>query len=364
MLPLKGLRVLDFSSLLPGPFATLYLADWGAEVTVVKAKNRQDLAEVMPPFADGTSTTYGFLGRNKSVVEVDLKTPEGRQKILDRIPETDIVIEQFRPGVMAKLGLSYHTLQAINPRLIYGSITGYGQEGPMKDRAGHDINYGARSGVAIMNGTSLGGPVLSAVPLCDLGGSLHGVIGILMALYHREKTGEGQAIDISLAASGLFLSSLWAQMELAAGESPRWESTELNGAGIYGYYRTKDQKFLSVGALEPPFVKGFLEAIGGLSWLDEKNSKQQVKQKIAARICQESLDHWMGIFSDLDVCVEPVQEFSEIFQDPAHEAQAWVVGVPINPLEPDGKKQRQLKTPLRFSSFRPQFLHIGQGKNT
>ncbi len=363
MLPLKGLRVLDFSSLLPGPFATLYLGDWGAEVTVVEAPGREDLAQVMPPFADGQSTTYGFLGRNKTVMVVDLKTPDGRQKILDLIPDTDIVVQQFRPGTMEKLGFGYETLKKINPKLIYASISGYGQEGPMRDRAGHDINYAARSGVAVMNGSLAAGPVPTGVPLCDLGGSLHGVIGILMALYHRERTGEGQAVDISLAASGLFLSSLWAQMELAAGQSPRWESTELNGAGIYGFYRTKDQRYLSVGTLEPKFVKGFLEAIGGLSWLGVVLSKLELKQKVAARIAQETLQVWQEIFSKVDVCVEPVQEFEEIFVDPHHEAQQWVVEVPVNPLDPLGKKQKQLAIPLRFSGLSPQFLHIGQGRS-
>lgn len=368
MHPLAGIKVLDLSSLLPGPFATLYLADWGAEVTHVHAEGREDLSQSMPPFAQGTSTTYGFLGRSKKNLVLDLKKPEGRQKILELLGDTDILVEQYRPGVMSKFGLDYNTLASQFPRLIYCSITGYGQTGPHKDRAGHDINYAARSGIAVMTGTKAKGPVIPGVPLCDLSGSLNAVIGMLTALYQREKSGCGQYIDISLHASGLFMSALWAQMELAAQISPRWETTPLNGASLYGFYQTKDQRYLSVGALEPKFVKGFLEAIGGLSWLTLQPDPQTLKHMVQERISQETLAHWMGVFKPLDVCVEPVQEFREILSDPHHEAQEFVVDLPVGREGLSGSKvtQKQLANPIRFrsldesKSYKPRYAHMGQ----
>jgi alpha-methylacyl-CoA racemase len=368
MHPLEGIKVLDLSSLLPGPFATLYLADWGADVTHIHAEGREDLSQSMPPFANGTSTTYGFLGRSKKNLVLDLKKDEGRQKILELLEDTDILVEQYRPGVMAKFGLDYKTLASQFPRLIYCSITGYGQTGPQKDRAGHDINYAARSGIAVMTGTKALGPVIPGVPLCDLSGSLNAVIGILTALYRREKNGQGQYIDISLASSGLFMSALWAQMELGAQISPQWESTPLNGASLYGFYKTRDQRYLSVGALEPKFVKGFLEAIGGLKWLALQPDAQTLKQMVQDRIAQENLDHWVSIFKTLDVCVEPVQEFSEILRNPNHEAFESIVDLPIkrDSVTSGGMTQKQLANPIKFmaldekNSFRARYAHMGQ----
>ena len=254
MQPLKDLKILDFSTLLPGPMATLYFADWGAEVLRIEAPDRDDLSRTMPPFADGTSTTHAFLNRSKKSVSLDLKDSRARAQVGALVNEYDIVVEQFRPGVMAKLGLDYHSLSKINPNIIYCSLTGYGQSGPHRDRAGHDINYAALTGMASMTGSKISGPVLHGNPVCDLAGSYHAVIAILMAVYHRQRTGEGQAIDISLPESSLLLSRLGLQMSLVSSQTPSWESTALNGASFYGYYRTQDGRYLSVGSLEPKFL--------------------------------------------------------------------------------------------------------------
>lgn len=362
MQALKDLKVLDFTSLLPGPLATLYLADWGAEVLRIEAPDREDMSRTMPPFADGASTTHGFLNRSKKSLVLDLKQVEARQQIENLVREYDILIEQFRPGVMAKLGLDYASLAAINPRLIYCSLTGYGQTGPYRQKAGHDINYAALSGLAAMTGSLSGGPVLHGNPVCDMTGSFHALAAILMAIYHRERTGEGQAIDISITDSSLMLSSLWAQMSLAAGQAPSWESTLLNGGSFYGYYRTKDNRFFSVGGLEPKFLSGFLEAVGCLELLrldmSKPESGQKMKSEIQARMETKTFAEWQAVFQQLDVCVEPVLSIDEVVSHPQFQARAMVVDVPTGL----GKQQKQLASPLRFSSFQPVYRHIGVKK--
>ncbi|MEY2863904.1 MAG: hypothetical protein RLY58_1611, partial [Pseudomonadota bacterium] len=260
--PLLGLKVLDFSTLLPGPFATLMLADLGATVIHVESPTRVDLVRVMPPYADGQATAHAYLNRNKQAVTLDLKQPDSIAQIHDLIGEYDIVVEQFRPNVMARLGLDYDTLKAINPRLIYCSITGYGQTGPLKDRAGHDINYLALSGIAGHSGRKVGGPPPMGIQIADVaGGSLHAVIGILAAVIERQQSGLGQHIDISMTDCAFALNSMAGAAQVAAGDAQMAEGGALNGATYYDYYQTRDGRYLSVGSLEPQFMLGLAQAL-------------------------------------------------------------------------------------------------------
>lgn len=366
MQPLSKLKVLDFSTLLPGPFASLYLADWGADVMRIESPDREDLSRTTPPFADGVSTTHAFLNRSKKSMEIDLKTNLGQAKIREMIFEYDIILEQFRPGVMQKLGLGYEDLSALNKRLIYCSLTGYGQTGPYRDRAGHDINYAALSGLAIMTGTKSRGPILHGNPICDLAGSFNALVAILMAVYHRELSGEGQFIDVSMTDSSLMCSSLWAQMSLVSGVNPQWETTVLNGGSFYGYYRTKDDQYLSVGGLEPKFFKGFLAAIDGLSFAHlVLNEPQRLRVAIQEKIGVRTLAEWTEIFSKLDVCVEPVVGFDKLLEHPHFLARQVAVNVPIAPGSStisQGNSQRQLGSPLKFSKFKPIYRWIGLPK--
>lgn len=357
MQPLRGLKILDFSTLLPGPFATMYLADWGAEVLRIEAPDRPDLSRSTPPFADGTSTTHAFLNRSKDSLLLDLKKPADLERIRELLESYDIVVEQFRPGVMEKLGLGYAALQKLNPKLIYCSITGYGQTGPYRDRAGHDINYAALSGLAAMTGSRETGPVLHGTPVCDLAGSFHALFALMTAVYHRQKTGEGQYIDVSITDSSQMLSALWMQMQLAAGQAPTWESTLLNGGSFYGYYRTKDRRYLSVGGLEPKFYKGFAEAIEALEILSLPPTRMaEVRRIIQQRIETRTLGEWMTIFSRLDVCVEPVLGFDEIADHPQFVSRERVAEVSCE----TSRGQKQLASPIRFSTFRPVYRFIGK----
>ena len=207
--PLANLKILDFSTLLPGPYATMMLADMGAEVLRIEAPDRVDLAKVMPPFDGKFSTTISYLGRGKQTLQLNLKQPESVERVKQLVQDYDIVVEQFRPGVMDRLGIGYEVLKAINPKLIYCAITGYGQTGPYKDRAGHDINYLAISGVASHCGRADSGPPPMGIQIADVaGGSHHAVMGILAAVIKRQETGEGAFIDISMTDAAFALNAL------------------------------------------------------------------------------------------------------------------------------------------------------------
>lgn len=214
---LSGLKVLDFSTLLPGPFASLYLADMGAEVIHIESASRPDLIRLFPPYANGQATSHSYLNRNKQSITLDLKSPESIHLIHEKITDFDIILEQFRPGVMQRLGLDYASLAKINPRLIYCSITGYGQTGDYQQRAGHDINYLALSGIAGHSGRQAGGPPPLGIQVADVaGGSLHALVGILSAVIERQRSGLGQYIDISMTDCAATLNNMAASAVLAA----------------------------------------------------------------------------------------------------------------------------------------------------
>lgn len=248
---LSGLKVLDFSTLLPGPFATLMFADMGAEVVHIESPTRVDLVRVMPPYANGQATAHSYLNRNKQSITLDLKDANSIELIKSKIKDYDIVVEQFRPDVMKRLGLGYEELSAINPRLIYCSITGYGQTGQYRNRAGHDINYLALSGIAGHSGRKASGPPPLGVQVADVaGGSLHAVIAILAAVVERARSGLGQYIDISMTDCAVSLNNMAAAAQLAANHSAEVESAALNGGSFYDYYRCADGRYLSIGGLE------------------------------------------------------------------------------------------------------------------
>jgi alpha-methylacyl-CoA racemase len=251
---LAGLKILDFSTLLPGPFATMMLADMGADVIKVESPDRVDLAKHLEPMDGEISALFGQLQRSKRSLALDLKQAEAREVVYQLVQEYDIVVEQFRPGVMDRLGIGYEKLKKINPKVIYCSITGYGQTGPLRDRAGHDINYLALAGAAGYSSRKNQAPVPAGIQVADLaGGSMPAVIGLLAAVYHLENTGEGQYIDLSITDAVFSLNAMYGSGYLVGGIEPEPESQMLNGGSFYDYYETLDQRYLSVGSLEPQF---------------------------------------------------------------------------------------------------------------
>lgn len=359
--PLSTLKVLDFSALLPGPFGTLVLADMGADVLRVESPTRPDMVRMLPPMDDGISAVHGYLNRSKRSVAVDLKKPEGVEVIRRLVQDYDIVVEQFRPGVMDRLGVGYEALRAINPGLIYCSITGYGQTGPYRDRAGHDLNYLSIAGMTGYNGRRDSGPAPMAFQVADVaGGSCHAVMAILAAVIHRQATGEGQHIDISMTDAAFSLHALTAPPALVGGEDPQLERTQLNGGSFYDCYETRDGRWFSVAGIEPQFFMQFCQAIGrpdlagkGLAMAPEIVA--EVKAGIAEAMKQKDYSEWLDIFAAIDACVEPVLSLSEACEHPQLKARDMIVEVPAG----EGRTQRQVASPIRFSVSQPEYRFTG-----
>ncbi len=361
---LKGLKVLDFSTLLPGPFATLYLADLGAEVIHIESPTRPDLVRLFPPYANGQATSHSYLNRNKQSVTLDLKDPASIAQVKEKISQYDIVVEQFRPGVMQRLGLDYQTLSEINPRLIYCSITGYGQSGTYKDKAGHDINYIALSGIAGHCGRQDSGPPPMGIQIADVaGGSLHAVIGILAAVVERQNSGLGQYIDISMTDCVVGLNNMAAAASLAGGQHQQRELEQLNGGTFYDYYATADDRYLSIGSLEPQFMTGLATALELPILLEKGTSfdpedRQMVKQAIREKIKTQTLATWNDLFSQLDVCVEPVLSLDEALDSKISKERGWVINVPLKANA--DQTEPQLACPIKFSRSQMRYQYIGQ----
>jgi len=347
--PLSGLKVLDFTRLLPGPFGTMVLSDLGAEVVKVEAPNLPDLMLFMPPPDGNTGAPHRMINRGKRSISLDLKKPEGVEVVKKLVPGFDVVIEQFRPSVMERLGCGYDCLRELNPGLVYCSITGYGQSGPYRDRAGHDINYLSLSGVMSFTGKKETGPVLPGIQIADqCAGGMNAVTAILAALYHREKTGEGQYIDISMTDGVIHLGAIYATGCLAGGGDLGREEHALNGGGVYDFYETKDGGHMSVGSLEPQFFAALLKAIGREDLAADTLSPQsgkKAKEAIREEFRKKTRAEWEEIFKETDACVEPVLSLSEMIEHENTRGREMVVEVE----RPDGTRMKQIAAPFKFS---------------
>ena len=359
--PLASLKVLDFSTLLPGPFASLLLADMGADVLRIESPTRMDLLRVLPPHDHGVSASHAYLNRNKRSLALDLKQPEALEVVRQLVLDYDIVLEQFRPGVMERLGLGYEALKVLNPKLIYVSITGYGQTGPYRERAGHDINYLALAGLASYTGRQDSGPLPLGIQAADIaGGSLHGVVGLLAAVIARQHSGVGQHLDVSMTDCAFSLHAMAGAGYLACGVEPQREDQMLNGGSFYDYYRSRDGRWLSVGSLEPGFMQALCAALGrpelaaqGLSPRPEQ--QQALKQALQMEFEKRDFAELCELFAALDACVEPVLSLAEALEHPQLQARQLVSQVPRG----DGSAQAQMACPLKFSQGLPEPRHIG-----
>jgi crotonobetainyl-CoA:carnitine CoA-transferase CaiB-like acyl-CoA transferase len=335
------------------------LADMGAEVLRIESPTRVDLTRLLPPHVDGVSASHAYLNRNKRCISLDLKAPAAVEVVRQLVLEYDIVLEQFRPGVMDRLGLGYEALRAINPGLIYVSITGYGQTGPYRDRAGHDINYLALAGIASHTGRTDSGPLPLGVQVADIaGGSLHGVVGLLAAVVQRQATGQGQHVDVSMTDCSFSLNAMAGAAYLTAGIEPSMQGNALNGGSFYDYYCSKDGQWFSVGSLEPQFMQQLCSALGRpeLAVLGLRPDKQaELKSALREEFAKRDAAEWREVFAALDACVEPLLKFSEAVEHPQIRARELVVDVPR-----EGKPaQRQLAHPIKFSAGVGEPRHIG-----
>lgn len=360
---LNGLKILDFSALLPGVFTTMMFADYGADVIHVESSRRVDLMRIMPPYDENKeSYIHQHLNRSKKSICLNLKSEEGIEIVKSLIQEYDIVIEGFRPGVMKRLGLDYETLKQVNPKLIYCSITGYGQTGPYNTRPGHDNNFLSIAGV--LNHSRIKGkrPAPSGIQIADIaGGTLHAAIGVLAAALHREKTGEGKYIDISMTDAVFTLNALYGTAYLGGGHEPQPEEEILNGGTFYDYYKTKDGRYFSVGSLEPQFRKLLCEALDipeliQSTFNDSHYTQMRFKEAIRDAFLTKTFDEWLEVFSDdFHGCVEPVLTFPEACEHPQIQARNMIVDVP----KKDGTTQKQIGTAIKFNDVKPTYQYIG-----
>jgi alpha-methylacyl-CoA racemase len=358
---LQGLKILDFTTLLPGPYATMILADLGADVLRVLSGSRPDATLFLPPTIPGTDMSAAalYLGRSKRSITLNLKNQRACEIVRSLIMQYDIVIEQFRPGVMEKLGLDYSSLNEINPRLIYCSLTGYGQTGPMRDRAGHDINYLARSGIMSYSGRKDTGPTLMGAQIADCAcGAQNAVIAILAAVTHRLISGCGQYLDVAMTDGAQALSAMFGAGFLADGKEPSREEEILNGGCLYDFYETRDGRYLSFGPLEAVFFNAFCGAIGRPDLMTAgiaPDDGGKIKNEFCFLFKTKTLEEWVNFSAGIDACIEPVLTMNEVAADPQTQARQMIVEVPL----PDGKIVRQFANPIKFSQTATQYRFAG-----
>ncbi len=353
MLPLAGIRVLDLSRLVPGPYCTLVLADLGADVVKVEELPGGDYLRWIPPLAGEQSGYFHALNRNKRSLRLDLKKPEGAAALRRLTRRFDVLVESFRPGVLENLGLGYGELRKENRGLVFCSITGYGQDGPYRDRAGHDLDYCALAGVLGLNGPPEA-PLPLGVQVADVaGGAWPAVVGILAALVRRTATGEGAHVDISMAEGALALLAMALGGAAARGEPLRRGRELLNGgAACYGVYRTRDGRFMALGALEPKFFGQFCAAVGRPDLADRQfedggaGPRAELESVFAAR----TRDDWARFAAENDVCLMPVLEGDETANDPQLRSRGAFFRVETLW---EGKSIPAVASPVRLAGIEP-----------
>jgi alpha-methylacyl-CoA racemase len=316
--PLSGVFVLDFTTLLPGPLATLMLAEAGAEVVKVERPGGEETRNY-PPRWEGQSAAFALLNRGKRSVALDLKDEAARGRLTPLLRRADVLVEQFRPGVMERLGLRYEAVRAVNPRIVYCSISGYGQSGPRSGDAGHDLNYIGATGLLALNPGPADRPVVPPGLIADIaGGSLPAVMNILLALRQRDATGEGSYVDIAMTDA--MFTFTWHALAAghAAGRFPGpGEARVAGGSPRYQLYPTRDGKLVACAALEQKFWIAFVAAIGLAPTLaDDAADPAAAKAAVAAIIAGETAAHWRPIFAAADCCATIVASLAEALRDP------------------------------------------------
>ena len=322
--PLSGIRILDLSRLLPGAYASQMMADFGADVIKVEEPGTGDYGRFMPPHGPGGMSLYFVaINRNKRSITINLKTEQGREIFQRMVRQADVVLESFRPGVMERLGLSYEQLKELHPGIIYCAISGYGQDGPYRLRAGHDLNYAGYAGLLHYNRSSYGEPAMPPTQLGDLaGGSYMAIIGILTAIVGRTQTGVGRKIDVSMTEGVMSLLPLVTTTYLNTGKAPRPGHSSLDGGlPCYNIYETKDGKHVTLAALEPKFWHTFCTHVGHLELLPfhmpvGPGEREQAMDMLRAIFKTKTRDEWVAELGETDACIGPVYSIDEALNDP------------------------------------------------
>jgi alpha-methylacyl-CoA racemase len=353
-LPLDGLTILDLSRLLPGPFCSLLLADFGADVIKVEDIGMGDYVRWSPPYYEGAAETaksalFLALNRGKRSVRVNLKSDAGKEVLLRLVAGADVLIESFRPGVLDRLGVGYERLREVNPRLVYCAISGYGQDGPNRDRSGHDLNYLGLNGILGLTGDPDGPPVQAAAQIADIGGgSLMAAVGILMALRERERSGTGQLVDCSMFDGALSWLGMVAAEAFATGRGARRGELPLAGRFVcYRPYACADGH-VSLGALEPKFWAAWCQGVGRPELVPNQFEApgSETHQAVQAVFLERTREQWRAFASGHDCCLEPILELDEVLDSELVRAREMVVAI-----DQPGVSEpvRQLGAPIKLS---------------
>ncbi len=336
---LTDVTVLDLSRLLPGPYCSMILADHGARVIAVEDK--RFLADEL---------FFNLINRNKEHMSLNLKTERGKEIFFRLVLNADVLLEGFRPGVVDRLGVGYETVRKLNPKIIYCSITGYGQDGPFRDRVGHDANYLSYAGVLDLIGEADRPPSIPGIQIADIaGGSMNAAIGILLALFARENTGKGQYIDISMTDGMVaFLPTALFYRQHSGQEPARANGLFSHRYACYNTYETADGQFLSIGAVERRFWKQLCDLLGAPDYTELQYDDQRRKEIIdfmRNAFKQKTLDEWDAVFDGLDICWGRVQSLAEVLEDPLFQQREMVVEIEGS----DGTTSKTLGVPVKLS---------------
>ena len=357
MLPLEGIKVLDLSRLAPGPYCTMLLGDLGADVLLIEEagggsarRSSQSLARAPAQEDAERAAAYNALGRNKRSIALNLKHDEGREVFYRLCRDADVVLEGFRPGVVRRLGVDHETVLRINERIVYCSLSGYGQDGPYAHLVGHDINYISLAGALGAIGWPNTPPAIPLNLLADFaGGGLHAAFAIVVALLARGRTGRGQFIDIAMTDGVVSLLTAVAGGLFANGVVPRRGEHPLNG-GVphFNVYETSDGKWLSVGAIEPWFYANLCRVMGREDFIPlqhDHGRHTEIHAYFGQQFKTKTRDEWFRLLTEVDICAAPVYELDEVFDDPHNRARGMVVEVPHAKLG----KVRQVGIAAKFS---------------
>ena len=325
---LEGIKVLDLSRQFPGPYCTMILADFGAEVLRIEDRRFVNDLSAWPVM------------RNKRHMTLNAKTPQGKKIFFKLLERADVVVEGFRPGAGARMGIAYEDLKKIKPDIIYCSLSGYGQTGPYSNMVGHDVNYISTAGVLGLCADRDGAPVIPPVQIADIGGGLNAAIGILIALYHRERTGKGQQIDVSLTDAAVGFMTIPLMQYAESGVAPECGKMPLVGCfPFYRAYKTKDGKYITIGAVEPRFWKTFCETVGCENLAGDQFCMGErgkiVDEKLKEVFLKNTRDEWFDILKDNDVCVGRVLALDEVIENPQIKHRRMIVEIEF----PAGKKK-------------------------
>jgi len=354
--PLAGLRVLDLSRLLPGPYATLVLADLGADVIKIEAPEGGDYLRWMPPLTGKVSWAFFALNAGKRSVAIDLKQPDGVAALRALARQADVLVESFRPGVMDRLGIGYATLAADNPRLVYCALSGFGQDGPYRDVPGHDLNYMALAGALGLGGPVDRPPQVLPLQVADIGGSLWSLVAILSALVARQTSGQGRFLDVSMTdgVTGFLTAALAPHIGSGAAPPVRGADVLTGGQACYGVYATREGGFMALAALEPKFWLAFCQRVARPEWF-KRQFDPALKAEVAALFAERTRSEWQALFAGSEACVEPVLAPAELAEHPLHVARGLVI---------ESEGLRRLRTPTRHPDAPPAGKAPGLGEHT